>query len=367
MQLALAAPLNAARGYPSADFEAALERARALGQGLGDTGAVVRSLVGLFTVHFVRGDIRRSFELAEGALTLGGPHASLLPASHYAMAGALTSLGEGLRARDHFERAISLYERQGSHPVLPGLDVLVFSAAWAAHALWLLGYPDQAVERSRQAIAWAEHLGLPHSLTMAHAYAALTRQFRRDRDAGRSHAESVMTLCSTYGFAYYREWGTIIQGWAASHERPEDGAATIRQGLANLRGLGAEARRPYYLSLLAEAVVNAGRTEEARSILDDARATAAQNSDVWWLPELDRLRGTLADSPEEWFERALELARSQAAKSLELRAAVGLARLWKERGAAAQARALLTPVYGWFTEGYDTTDLIEARALLAQL
>lgn len=367
MQLALAAPLNAARGYPSAEFEAALERARALGQALGDTGAMVRSLVGLFTVHFVRGNIRRSFELAEGALELGGAHASLLPVSHYAMGGALTSLGMGMRARHHFERAIALYEPHGSHPVLPGLDVLAFSAAWASHTLWLLGYSGQAVERSQQAITWAERLGLPHSLTMAHAYAALTRQFRRDRTASRSHAESVLTLSSKYGFAYYREWGTIIQGWAASADRPHDGVAMIRQGLANLHGLGAEARRPYYLSLLAEALVSAGQAEEARAVLDAALATAAQNSDVWWWAELHRLRGTLDDAPDEWFERALELARSQAAKSLELRVAVSMAGLWKERGAAARARAFLAPVYEWFTEGSDTADLIEARSLLAQL
>jgi DNA-binding SARP family transcriptional activator/predicted ATPase len=367
MQFALAAPLNAARGYPSAEFEAALERSRALGQVLGDTGAVVQSLAGLFTVHFVRGNIRRSYEIGEEALQLAAAHASFLSVSHYAIGGGLASLGEFARAQYHFERAIALYEPQRSHPVLPGLDVLVFSTAFAAHVLWLLGYPDQAVQQSQQAISRAEHLGLAHSLTLAHAYAALTRQFRGDRSASRAHAESVMELSSRYGFAYYREWGTIIQGWAASQDRPRESVTKIRQGLANLRTLGAETRRPYYLSLLAEALVNAGQTDEARAVVDAALATAAQNNDVWWSAELHRLRGALSDAPEGWFERALEIARSQASKSLELRAAASLAHLWKDRGASARAHGLLAPVYEWFTEGFETADLIEARTLLAQL
>ena len=367
MQLAIAAPLNAARGYPSGEFEAALERSRTLGQSLGDGGAVVQSLAGLFTVQFVRGNIHRSFELGEEALKLAAAHAPLKPVSHFAIAGALSSLGQLPRARHHFERAIDLYEPQRSQPVLPGLDVLVFSAAWSTHVLWLLGYPDQAVSRSREAIAGAEDLGLPHSLTLAHAYAALMRQFRRDRSASGEHAHSAMELSARYGFAYYREWGTIIQGWVASQERPREGVTMIRQGVANLRALGAETRRPYYLSLLAEALINAGQPDEARAVIDAALATAAQNSDVWWLAELHRLRGEISDVPEGWFERALQIARSQAGKSLELRVAVSLARLWRQRGAPDRARALLAPVYEWFTEGFETADLIEARTLLAQM
>jgi DNA-binding SARP family transcriptional activator/predicted ATPase len=367
MQLALAAPLNAARGYPSAELEAALQRARELGQGLGDTGAVVQSLAGLFTVHFVRGNIHRSFEIGTEALKLGAAHAPLLPMSHYAVAGALASLGELARARDHFARAMAQYEPQQSHPVLPGLDVLVFSSAWSAHVCWLLGHPDQAIQQAQQAISEAQQLALPHSLTMAHAYAGLVRQFRRDRVASKAHAESAMDLCSKYGFAYYREWGTIVQGWAVSKERPQEGVAMIRQGLANLRGLGAEARRPYYLSLLAEGLLHAGQQDEARAVVDAALATAAQNRDVWWLADLHRLRGVLSDDSEEWFERALEIARSQASKSLELRVAVSLGRVWKDRGAAARARALVAPVYEWFTEGFQTADLVEAQTLLADL
>jgi DNA-binding SARP family transcriptional activator/predicted ATPase len=366
-QLALAAPLNAARGYASAEFEAALERAQALGQVLGDTGAMVRSLAGLFTVHFVRGNIRRSFEIGEEALTLAAAHAPLLPMSHYAIAGALASQGEFARARDHFARSIALYEPQRSHPVLPGLDVLVFSSAWSAHVLWLLGHPDQAIQHTQQAISGAQRLELPHSLTLAHAYAALVRQFGRDRSASNAHAELVVELSSRYGFAYYREWGTIIQGWVASQKRPQVGISMIRQGLANLRALGAESRRPYYLSLLAEALVNAGQPDEARAVVDAALATAAQNRDAWWSAELHRLRGVLSDTPQEWLERALEIARSQASKSLELRVAVSLGRLWKDRGAAARARTLVAPVYEWFTEGFQNADLVEAQTLLAEL
>jgi hypothetical protein len=164
--------------------------------------------------------------------------------SHYGIAGALASLGEFTRARYHFERAIALYEPQRSHPELPGLDVLVFSSAWLTHVLWLLGYPDQAIAQSQHAISGAEHLELPHSLTMAHAYSALACQFRRDRGASKAHAESVMELCSRYGFAYYSEWGTIVQGWVVCEERPQEGVTMIREGLANLRALGAETRRP---------------------------------------------------------------------------------------------------------------------------
>jgi DNA-binding SARP family transcriptional activator len=367
IQLAIAAPLNAVYGYPSPQFESALERARELGHGLGDTRAVVRSLAGLFTVHFVRGNIRKSRELGGEALRLVPGHTSLLPVAHYAAAGALTSLGELRAARHHFEQAIASYTPGDSHPVLPGLDALTFSAAWEAHTLWLLGYPDQAVARSQEAIAWAERLNLPHSLTLAHAYAALTRQFRGDREAARGHVEAVNDLCARYGFAYYGDWATIINGWMVSADRPDDAVAMIRQGLAGLRGLGAETRRPYYLSLLAGALATAGHTDEAHAVLDAALATAAQNADLWWSAELHRQRGALSDNAEDWFQRALEIARSQEARSLELRAAVSLARLWSGHGASGQARALLAPVYEWFTEGFQTADLLEARTLLATL
>jgi adenylate cyclase len=240
----------------------------------------------------------------------------------------------------------------------------------------LHGYPDQALTRSHEALALARELSYPFILAVALYYAAMLHQFRRERQAVHERAEAAIVLCQEQGFAYYAAWATILQGWVLSEEGQEaEGMTQMRQGLAALRATGGELRAPYYLTLLAEAHGNGGRAAEGLRVLAEAHTLVEEHEERWWEAEVHRLRGVLllrqtVAQPEEaetWLRRALDVARRQEAKSLELRAATSLARLWQQQGKRADAHQLLAEVYGWFTEGFDTADLQEARALLEAL
>ena len=189
-----------------------------------------------------------------------------------------------------------------------------------------------------------------------------------------------MTLSTEQGFPNWLAWGTMLRGWALTEqERGEEGIVQLRQGLVAYRATGAETSRPYLLALLAEAYEKAGRVEEALSSLAEALAAADNNGDHWYEAELYRLKGTLTlqskvqglkskvQEAEECFLKAIDIARNQQAKSLELRAATSLARLWHQQSKRAEAHELLSEVYNWFTEGFDTKDLQEAKALLDSL
>jgi predicted ATPase len=242
------------------------------------------------------------------------------------------------------------------------------------HALWCLGYPDQALAMSREALALAQKLSHPFSLAVALAYAAMLHQFRREPQAVHEQAEAAVALCTEQGFAYYLAWGTTMQGWARVVQgQGELGIAQTRQGLDALRATGAALRLPYYFALLAEACGQTGQAAEGLALL--AEALAHKSGETWMEAELYRLKGELllslaADNYTEaagCFHQALTTARRQQAKSWELRAAMSLARLWQQQGRRQEAREVLAPVYGWFTEGFDTADLQEAKALLEEL
>jgi DNA-binding SARP family transcriptional activator/predicted ATPase len=367
LQLALSVPMLAAKGYTSVELEATLERVRTLGGRIGDAEAGIEAQSKLFGVHVVRGNLAQSLTIARDLLTATEGRPGLIAQAHLSMAGVSTHLGELDRARHHFEQALSLYDRQRSQAPFFGLDIRVFSLAWGAHVWWMLGFPDRALRSASQAVTYAEELGHPHNLAVAHAYAIITSHLCGDLNASAAHSSKAAALCGRYGIGYYAEWSTIFDGWSQAVERPADGIATIRRGLGNLAATNSAVRRPLYLSLLANALVRAEQREEARGVLDAALATAAANGELWWAPELHRLRGLLDELPEPWFLRALEIARSQSSRSLELRVAMSLARVWRDQGQAERGRALLSDVYGRFTEGHGSADLTEARTLLTDL
>jgi predicted ATPase len=219
----------------------------------------------------------------------------------------------------------------------------------------------------------AQALAHPYSLALAHDYAAMLFQFRRAGSTAQKSAETAMALCTERGFAYYLAWGTIMQGWALVRQgQREEGMAQMRRGLAAIGATGAELRRPYYLALHAEVCGAVGQFGDGLTMLAEARAAMRSTGECWTEAELHRLTGELlcrqsvVDTPqaEVCFRQALDVARHQQAKSLELRAAMSLSRLWQRQGRRAEARDLLAPIYYWFTEGFDTADLQEARALL---
>ena len=286
--------------------------------------------------------------------------------------------GDMVAGLAQLDQAILLYDPQQhqTHTALYGVDFGVFARCYASHALWLLGYPDHALTRGEEVLALAQALAHPFSLTMVFAYLAMLHQFRGERDAARTHAEAAIALCTEHGFGYYLAWGTLLQGWSLCEKAPgKDGLIHMRQGLTALQATGAGLRQPYYLSLLAEACRNAGEADEGVLLVTQALGETRTTRERWWEAELHRLRGALllqhsvpdAQQAAACFHQALDVARHQQATSLELRAAISLSRLWQQQGKCAEAYELLAPIYGWFTEGFDTVDLQEAKALLEEL
>jgi predicted ATPase len=240
----------------------------------------------------------------------------------------------------------------------------------------LLGYPDQALQRIQDALTLYGRLSHPFSFAGALFYAAILAQFCRDVQAAREQAEVLMTLSTEEGFALRLSNGMIIHGWALVAQREgEKGLAEIRRGLSAYEATGAYLTRPYFLALLAEGYGQVGQPEEGLSVLANALASVHRYGERFYEAELYRLKGDLllalsVEQPAEaeaCFRRALEVARHQQTKSLELRAALSLSRLWQRQGKRDRARNLLTEIYGWFTEGFDTADLQEAKMLLQEL
>jgi tetratricopeptide (TPR) repeat protein len=318
----LSSLLTYARGYASVESEQNLERVVALARTLGRGEVPVRWLWALWSVYFVLGDLERSRQPAAQAIEQSRSDPSSLCDAHHAMAGALIGGGEIAAAHEHFEAAIAACDENTPHLSAFGSDLGVFSLAWSAHTLWLLGDADAAVARADKAVALAKRRGHVYSETLTLAYAGLTHQFRRDLVNVTACARAVVALSERYGFAYYRDWADVLLGWAAGQEgRPEEGVRLIEGALARLDAQRAQGRRPYYLSLLAETLLAAGRRGRAASVLDTAIASAVGRKDLWWLPQLLCQKSELEPPParERLLRQALETARGQQSRALEQR------------------------------------------------
>jgi predicted ATPase len=249
-----------------------------------------------------------------------------------------------------------------------------------AFVLWSLGYPDQALKKMHQALRLAQELFHPVNRALALFYAAWFHQYRQEVQVVQERAEACITLCTEQGLPF-TSMATILRGWALAEQGEREGIGQIRRGLAVLRAAGSELWRSYYLALLAEAYGKTGQREEELSVLAEALASVNKTGERFYEAELYRLRGelTLVQSnvqrlessiqkeAEACFLKAIEVARKQQARSLELRAATSLARLWQQQSKRVEAHQLLSEIYGWFTEGFDTTDLQKAKTLLDEL
>jgi adenylate cyclase len=287
-------------------------------------------------------------------------------------------LGAATAALPHFAEGRALYDAQ---PHRAAAFLYMESAGvscghYAAWTLWLLGYPDQALTQSDAALALAQQLAHAFSLDFALLAAAMLHQLRREVRATHARAEAAIGLATEQGFPYWRTHGAILCGWAwALQGQPHAGIEQMQQGLRAYGATGAEVLRPYFLALLAEAHYVSGQPEAGLMVLTEALALVDTTGERWYAPELYRLKGVLllqqsSDHQAETascFRHALDLACNQQAKSCELRAATSLARLWQRQGKRAEAYQLLADIYGWFTEGFDTADLQEAKALLGAL
>jgi predicted ATPase len=289
----------------------------------------------------------------------------------------LLELGELAAARAHLEAGLALRDPQrGRSGIYTALDVEVFALRRLARGLWLLGYPDQALSSIHTALTRAQELAHPFSLAHALYHAASLHQLRREVSQTRERAEAAMALARDQGFPSWLLYSTIVHGWALSAQGQHAQALTqIPQVLTALQATGQRQALPYCLAQLAEAYGRGGDDAAGLQRLAEALAVVDDTEERWWEAELYRLKGELllqhaigsSDEAEACFHEALDIARRQQAKALELRTAMSLARLWQRQGKRAAAHALLAPIYGWFTEGFDTADLQEAKALLEEL
>jgi class 3 adenylate cyclase/predicted ATPase len=399
LQIALGTPLLATKGWATSEVKHVYTQALELCQQVGGTPQLLTILVGLSAVCNVRGEQERARELGEQMLHLAQSmqHPLWLLVAHYSLGEFLYALGELHPARGHLEQGIALYDPHKGrstrvfhgvqHPAVGCLSVL-------ATVLWLLGYPDQALQRSQEALTLAQELSHPFSLGYALQWAAWFHLHRREGPTAQERAEAVMELSTEQGFPVWLALGTIERGGALAEQgQGEEGIAQMQQGMAACRAIGLELGWPYFLALLTEAYGKKGQAEEGLNMLAEGLATAHKTGERHYEAELYRLKGQLTlqqfqvqgpktpvprtrhlgPSPqaeaeaEACFQKAIEIARRQQAKSLELRAAMSLSRLWQQQGKQAEARLLLSEIYGWFTEGFDTKDLQEAKALLHEL
>ncbi len=319
----LSVALNSVRGYASLDVEQNLDRVFALSRADGQEQLPVRWLWVAFTQRFMLGDLRGTREASEQALASSVSDPSCLCEAHHAMGGMLMSVGELDASRDHFEASLAAYDEQHPQRSALGSDLGVFAHAWYSHALWLLGEEDLALRHADQGIALARRRDHLFSQTIALAYAALVHQMRRDSRRVLEYAEGVVTLCERYGFAYYGDWARVLLGWVYGQEEPTRGIQTIESALERLDAQRAQARRPYYLSLLADTYRLAGQTDRAASIVDTAIEMALARGDAWWLPALFLHKSELGPPVERdrSLRRGLEIAHGQRSMSLAQRLA----------------------------------------------
>ncbi len=382
LQTTLGQVLMVTQGWAAPETERVYFRAHELSQRSGNASQRFSSLTGLFGIAFVGGRLRAAREWEAQITNFAHQHREpefLLDACHHCWSTAL-GLGELEAAQGHIEHGLAVYHAEpqraaahlyaAHHPAVCGYD-------WGACIWWLRGHQDEARRAASQGLALARELGHPPTLAFALAHKAILHQFLRETHAAQDQAQAAITIATVGGFPHYRSMGLILRGWALAEQRlgAGEGVGQIREGLASLLDSGSAMWCTYYLALLAEACGRAGRIEEGLRAVDEALATVQKNGECWWEAEIVRLRGELllresssnAAEAQSRFELAIEIARKQGAKSLELRATMSLARLLREGGCCHQARALLAEIYNWFTEGFDTADLKDAKALLEEL
>jgi predicted ATPase len=388
LQVTLSAPLMATKGWAAPEVEQVSARARELCQQVGESSQLFLVLWGLWNFYIVRAQLQTARELGKQfmRLTQNIQDPTLLLQAHFILGDTFFWCGEFTPARAHLEQDIALDnpQRRRSHASLYGLDPRTACLSHAAWTLWLLGYPDQALKRAYQALTLAQELSHPLSVAWTLFCAAVLYRHRQEWQATQEQAEALIALSTEQGFPHWVLLGTILRGWAVTRQGQRDEELEpMRQSLAAWRAMGAELDRPHCLALLAEAHGSVGQTEEGLSVLAEALTQVDKTREYVYEAELYRLKGELSlqsavhsrqstvinpqAEAEACFLKAIEIARRQSAKSLELRAVMSLARLWQQQGKQHAARNMLSEIYNWFTEGFDTKDLQEAKELLEEL
>jgi predicted ATPase len=373
--------LIAMKGFIAPEVEQVYTEAREMCGRLGDAPQLFPVLFGLARMHDVRGELKVGSDLGKQLLSLAerAREPELLLEAHHELWANMSMLGELISARTHLDQGFVLYdsEKHRHHAFLyGGHDPGVCCRYHAAHVLWLLGYPDQALRKSQDSLALARELSHASTTATALSFAVWLHQQRGESDVMRVHVDETITIATEHGFPRWLPYGNFLQGWLLVENDERAGIAQMVKVFASERATAAQGRfEALCAALLAEAYRRIGQTAEGLNVITDALTRALQTGCRYYAAELYRLKGELlltqsaADEQqgEACFQNALQVARGQSAKSLELRAAMSLSRLWQSKGKKAEAAQLLGDIYGWFTEGFDTADLKAAKTLLEEL
>ena len=387
LQVALITPLLHVSGYAAPETRAAVERARllieqaeALGEPPEDPVLLFSVLYGFWVANLVafNGDVMR--ELAVQFLALADKQRATGPLmmAHRIMGLSLLHTGDIVDGRGHLDRAITLYDPAEHRPLATrfGQDVGAATLCWKSLAFWLLGYPEAALADTEHALMVAREIG--HSATLMYVlnFSAWTHIHCGNYATTNALVDEFSALKDQTGSVFWGAWGMMQRGCLlALTGKASDAVQTITCGVTAMRSTGTTMWMPFWLSYLARANAEIGQPDDARRCIGEAMAAVETAKERWCEAEVNRIAGEIAllspepdvAKAEAYFERALAVAREQQAKSWELRAAMSMARLWRDQGNRDEARDLLAPVYGWFTEGFDTLDLKEAKALLDAL
>jgi predicted ATPase/DNA-binding winged helix-turn-helix (wHTH) protein len=378
LRSALGGVLQAAKGYAAPETGRAHASARELWEQLGSPSEFLQVPLGQSVYHSVRGDLDLALRLADDLLRLSRQRNDFsgLVLGHASSGRNLMYVGRFTSSRSHLEEALALYDPI-SHRSLGnqfGSDAYVNSQAYLGFVLFCVGYPDQALAQIDAAIAEARRLGHRPSLALTLTFGARLHSLGGENTALDERAAQLIAVATEQGFPFWRAMGAIYRGWVkVKNGDVMEGISLLRSGSTAYRATGAELYMPHFVALLAGACEIAGQVEEAVVLLDDALRIVEKTGERWFAAELNRHKGQLllrqghSKVAEELYRKALSIAQEQEAKLWELRVAASLARLWYDQGRRTEANDLLTPVYGWFTEGFDTPDLKEARAVLDEL
>ena len=386
LQLSYGQAMMWVKGHAASETKAAFHRARtfveqaeALGERIEDPLALFSILYGFWAANLIAFRGEPVSNLATQFLTLAEKHKATVPIAigHRLVGVSLLHEGDIERAREHFDRAIALYDRASHRPFATRfmMDIGVQLNAWRALALWLLGYPDLAGAAADRAIEDARELGHVPTLMSALSTTSWTRFFAGSYAKAIAHADELLGLAEETGSSLWKSIGMLFRGTAFTAAGASDAVQQLTSALPLYRSTGAALSISYFLSVLGKANAGLGQIDEAWRCVDEAVGAMEATGERWYEAEIHRMAGEIAlmssvpdaAKAQAHFERALEIARAQLLRSWELRAATSLARLWRDHGRRAEAHDLLAPVYGWFTEGFDTPDLREAKALLDEL
>ena len=381
--------LSATKGYAAPEVVQVYTRARELCHQVGETPEHFPVLWNLYVLSLARAEHQTAMELGEQCLQLAQrvQDEAFLLTAHLAIGVSWFYLGNPTLACTHLEHTVTLYDPEQHHVLAyqyGAMDPGIVGFGYYTWALWMRGYAAQARAQSAKALNLAQQLAHPYTLARTLYYDTVLCQLRRDAPAVCAQADAAITVATTQRFALVQALGPIMRGWAiAVQQHSPEGLMQIRQGLDAYRATGAEYQRPHFLTLLAEASGLLDQPEGGLAALEEALTLMEQTGEQYYEAELHRQRGELLllraekshpaqssrdqHDAETCFQQALDIARRQEAKALELRAAMSLSRLWQRQGKRAEAYTLLAPIYGWFTEGFDTADLQDARALLEAL